>query len=188
MTTPVHVTTKEMVACFTLSVILSCSDFPTFYLIYLYLGILTTCQHLGFLWTGLLQWCWQFWQLVTLVALLPGWLLLRDSQRFQVLAVLAAGHPDRPLPLKYPGNWFRAWPVCGPPACTLQKKVRNRCYNRKGDGHFGCVQQAHLCCYKWTCTRSIASPQHLHRLHDSTSRGPAKPVGWGSSRNRMDVD
>ena len=109
-------------------------------------------------------------------------------QHFQVLVVLEAGRPDRPLPLKYPGNWFHAQPVCGPPACTLQKNVRNRCYNHKGDGHFGCVQQAHLCCYKWTCTRSIASPQHLDQLHGSPSHGPAKPVGWGGSRNRMDID
>ena len=29
MTTPVHVTTKEMIACFTLSVILSCSNLRT---------------------------------------------------------------------------------------------------------------------------------------------------------------
>ena len=72
--TPVYVTTKEMIACFTLSVILFCSNLQTFYLIYLYLGVLTTCWHLG-----LLQWCWWPWRLVTLVTLLPGWLLLRVS-------------------------------------------------------------------------------------------------------------
>ena len=36
--TPVYVTTKEMIACFTLSVILFCSNLQTFYLVYLYLG------------------------------------------------------------------------------------------------------------------------------------------------------
>ena len=65
----------------------------------------------------------------------------------QVVAVLAPGRPDHPCPLKYPGNWFHARPVCGPPAYTLQKNVKSRCYNRKGDGHFGCVQQAYLCCH-----------------------------------------
>ena len=34
MIMPVHVTTKEMVACFTFPVILLCSDLRTFYLIY----------------------------------------------------------------------------------------------------------------------------------------------------------
>ena len=79
VTMPVHVTTKEVVACFTFSVILSCSNLQTFYLVYLYLGVLTTCQHLGFLWAGLLQWCWWLWRLVALITLLPGRLLLRGS-------------------------------------------------------------------------------------------------------------
>ena len=95
MTMPVHVTTKEMVACFTFPVILLCSDLRTFYLIYLYLGNLTTCRHLRFLWCGLLQWCWQFWQLVALVALLSGWLLSSGSNvfrlwQFQCLVALIA--------------------------------------------------------------------------------------------------
>ena len=34
-----------------------------------------------------------------------------------------------------------------PPACTLQKNIRSRCYNCKDDGHFGRVQQAYLCCH-----------------------------------------
>ena len=98
MTTSVHVTTKEMTACFTFSVILSCSNLQTFYLIYLYLGILTTCQHLGLLWAGLLQWCWQLWRLVTLVTLLPGQLLLWGSnvsrfwQFWQLVALIAHIH------------------------------------------------------------------------------------------------
>ena len=109
-------------------------------------------------------------------------------QHLQVLAVLVAGCPDCPHPPKYPGNWFCAQSVCGPPACTLQKNIKSRCYNRKGDGHFSCVQQAYLCCHWRTCTRSIASPQHLGRFHGSPSCGPAKPVGWGSSQNKMDID
>ena len=84
MTMPVHVTTKEMVACFTFPVILLCSDLRTFYLIYLYLGILTTSWHLGFLCCGLLQWCWWFQQLVALVALLSGWPLLNGSNVFRL--------------------------------------------------------------------------------------------------------
>ena len=77
------------------------------------------------------------------LAPLVGWL-----QCLQILAVPAPGHLDHPLPLSYPENKFLAQPVCGPPACTLQKNIRNRCYNCKGDGHFGCVQQARSCCYK----------------------------------------
>ena len=98
VTTPVHVATKEVVTCFTFSVILSCSDFQTFYLIYLYLRILTTCWHLGFLWAGLLQWCWWFRWPVTPIALLPGWLLLRDSnvsrswQFWQLVTLIAHFH------------------------------------------------------------------------------------------------
>ena len=98
---PVNVTTKEVVARFTFSVILSCSNLRTFYLIYLYLGVLTTCWHLGFLWAGLLQWYWQLWWLVALVALLPGQFLLRGSnvsrfwwfwQFWQLVALIAHIH------------------------------------------------------------------------------------------------
>ena len=79
----------------------------------------------------------------------PLWLApIEGLQHFQVLVVLAASLLDCPLPLKYPENGFCAQPVCGPPACTLKKNVRNICYNCEGNGHFGCVQQAHLCCYR----------------------------------------
>ena len=56
----------------------------------------------------------------------------------------AAGHPDRPHPLKYPGTDFVLGQSGGPPACTLQKNVKSRCYNCRGDGHFGCVQPSLL--------------------------------------------
>ena len=144
MTMPVHVTTKEMIARFTFIIILFCSNLQTFYLIYLYLGVLTTCWHLGLLWAGLLQWCWWFRWLVTLITLLPGWLLMRDSNvsRFwwfwRLVTMITHIHWSTQ------DTDFFAQPVCGPPACTLQKNVKRRCYNRKGGGHFGCVQQAHF--------------------------------------------
>ena len=122
VTMPVHVTTKEMIPCFTLSVILSCLNLQTFYLIYLYLGVLTT--YLPLSWAPSVV-------LAVSVAGYPGcpspWLAPDEGfQHLQVLAVLAVGHPDCPLPLKYPENLFRAQPVCGPPACTLQKNIRSR--------------------------------------------------------------
>ena len=102
MTMSVHVTTKEMVACFTFSVILLCSDFQTFYLIYLYLGILTTYWHLGFLWPGLLQWCWRFWWLVT-PGCAPLWLApVEWFQHFQVAAFPAPGCLDHPTSTEVP--------------------------------------------------------------------------------------
>ena len=99
VTMPIHVTAKEMIACFTLSVILFCLSLQTFYLVYLYLGVLTTCWHLGLLWAGLLHWCWQFRWPAALVTLLSGWLLLRGSnisrswQFWWVVAMVSSDGP-----------------------------------------------------------------------------------------------
>ena len=105
---------------------------------------------------------------VVLVVLAPSctplWLAppVGQLQWFQVAAVAVSSCLGSPSILKDWGNWFYAQPVCGWPAYTLQKNIRNRCYNCKGDEHFGCVQQAQPCCHKWTCIGGIASPQLLH--------------------------
>ena len=103
MTTPVHVTTKEVVTCFTL-----CRT--------LLFGLPNLLPHLplpGVPYHLLAPWVPLSWALsvvfTVLVAGRPGhaspWLApVEGLQRFQVLAVLAAGRPDCPLPLKYPEN------------------------------------------------------------------------------------
>ena len=104
MTTSVHVTTKEMVACFTLSVILLCSDFQTFYLIYLLPG---DPDYLLAPWVPLV------WAPPVVLAILvaghpghtPPWLApVKWLQYFQVVVVPVPGCLDHPLPLRYPEN------------------------------------------------------------------------------------
>ena len=102
VTIPVHVTAKEMVACFTLSVILSCSDF---------LNLLPHLPLPGDPDYLLAPWVPLAWAPSVVLAVLaaghPGHAPLQLApvewlQHFQVLVVLAPGHLDCPTSTEVP--------------------------------------------------------------------------------------